>query len=163
MLLSQSPNYVQISLKIYPASLHNCHCISYISFINIPSFLESVFYTSLTPAYSSTHCNLPSVSVVLLKLMWKENKLFILLDLFVVAELLSTIFLLKLSCFGLLGQSYLFVFLLTSLNITSHLSLLGHLPLLVIPRIMSLCLYSLYTVSWPLSSTHASNYKNIML
>ena len=128
-----------------------------------PLFLKAYFTLHLLLLTLQPHCNLPSVSVILLKLMWKEKKLFILLDLFVVAELLSTIFLLKLSCFGLLGQSYVFVFLLTSLNITSHLSLLGHLPLLLIPRIMSLCLYSLYTVSWPLSSTHASNYKNIML
>lgn len=128
-----------------------------------PVFLKAYFTPHLLLLTLQPHCNLPSVSVILLKLMWKEKKLSILLDLFVVAELLSTIFLLKLSCFGLLGQSYLFVFLLTSLNITSHLSLLGHLPLLVIPRIMSLCLYSLYTVSWPLSSTHAPNYKNIML
>ena len=47
--------------------------------------LKAYFTLHLLQFTLQPHCNLPSVSVILLKVMWTDPKLFFLLDLYIVA------------------------------------------------------------------------------
>lgn len=78
-------------LKLYLVSFHTWHnsfCISSSAY-----FLQSVFYTSpFHSIYSSISFTLLSVSMVLIRLMWWNKEICILLELYMVVELLSTTF-----------------------------------------------------------------------